>query len=57
MMENSSFAKKAVNPSVAELSWLIVGLMCTESDSASAEPIGHACETTELHMLNIYSSV
>ena len=58
MMENSSFAKEAASPSVAEeLSWLIVGLACTESDSALAEPSGHARETTELHMLNIYSSV
>ena len=37
--------------------WLIVGLTCTESDSAPAEPNGHARKTTELHMLNIYSSV
>ena len=50
MMENS-FAKEAASPSVAELSWLIVGLACTGSDSAPAECNGHACETTELHML------
>ena len=57
MMENSSFAKEAASQSVAELSWLIVGLACTGSDSAPTEPNGHARETTELHMLNIYSSV
>ena len=56
-MKNSSFAKEAASQSVAELSWLIVGLACTGSDSAPAEPNGHARETTELHMLNIYSSV
>ena len=37
MMGNSSFAKEAASPSVAELSWLIVGLAYTESDSAPAE--------------------
>ena len=57
MMENSSFAKEAASPSVAELSWLIIGLACTGSDGAPAGPNGHACETTELHMPNIYSSV
>ena len=54
MMENSSFAKEVASPSVAELSWLIVGLACTGSDSAPAEPNGHAHETTELHMFNIF---
>ena len=57
MMENSSFAKEAANQSVAELSWLIVGLACTGSDSTPAELNGHARETTKLHILNIYSSV
>ena len=57
MMGNSSFAKEAASPSVAELSWLIVGLVCTGSDSTPAEPNGHVRETTELHMLNIYSSI
>ena len=51
MMENSTFAKEAASPSVAELSWLIVGLACTGSDSTPAERNGHARETTELHML------
>ena len=51
------FCKRGCSPSVAELSWLIVGLACTGSDSTPAEPNGHARETTELHMLNIYSSV
>ena len=57
MMKNSSFAKEAASPSIAKLSWLIIGLACTGSDSAPAEPNGHARETTELHMLNIYSSI
>ena len=56
MMENSSFATEAASPSVAELSWLIVGLAYTGSDNAPAETNGHACETTELHMLNIHLS-
>ena len=56
MMENSSFAKEAASPSIAELSWLIVDLACTGSDNAPAEPNGHARETTEFHMLNIHLS-
>ena len=53
MME-TSFAKEAASPSIAKLTWLIVGLVCTGSDSTPAEPNG---ETTELYMLNIYSSI
>ena len=45
---------KFFSQSVAKLSWLIVGLACTGSNSAPAEPNRHARETTELHMLNIY---
>ena len=54
MMENSSFAKEAASQSVAELSWLIVGLACIGSNSAPTEPNGHARKTTELHMLDIF---
>ena len=57
MMEILLLQKRLQAKSVAELSWLIVSLACTGSNSAPAEPNGHPRETTELHMLNIYSSV